>query len=82
MGFNMIAPSGTMASFDVAFDYYHHENYLQYSVMHQLCSYEWRGDDWTIEMQKIKNFDIEEEELYYPDIQGEGWIEGEDIYDI
>lgn len=82
MGFDMIAPSGTMASFDVAFDYYHHDNYLQYSVMNQLCSYEWRGDDWTIEMQKIKNFDIEEEELYYPDIKAEGWVEGEDIYDI
>ena len=75
-------PSGVMAHTLQSEGYFYTENYCKFSQVTQASTYEWRGSTYEDKSVMSKTFNIEERELYYPDIKGEGWTQGEDIFDI
>ena len=82
LGNNLGIPSGVYADINRTEDFYYTEDYCRYMNSRQVMTYDWRGSTYVDDSIMSKSFDIEPKELYYPDIKGEGWTEGEDIFDI
>ena len=82
LGNNLGIPSGVYADINRTEDFYYTEDYCRYMNSRQIMTYDWRGSTYVDDSITSKSFDIEPKELYYPDIKGEGWTEGEDIFDI
>ena len=82
MGFNMIAPSGVYADIEMKIEEYYSEGYMKHFYRNQVCSYDWRENSYVLTSNKHSSYDIEPQDLYYPDIEAEGWTKGEDIFDI
>ena len=77
-----IPASGGLCNIAMDDEYYYYNNYCRYYNFSQIASYKWRGDSYVYSQMGWRSYDIEEKELYYPDIKAEGWTEGEDIFDI
>lgn len=75
-------PSGVMASTYQKEGLFYKDNYCKFTQLEMASTYDWRGSTYVDKLVNTKTYNIEERELYYPDIKGEGWTQGEDIFDI
>lgn len=79
---NMDLPSGVYANISRDETFYYTENYCRSFNVDYHLAYDWRGSHYASESSIARSYDIERKELYYPDIESEGWARGEDIFDI
>lgn len=75
-------PSGIVAHSTQEEGYYYDGNYCKLSTFVQQSIFDWRDSHYVDRSEIQRTYNINTGSLYYPDIKGEGWSEGEDIFDI
>ena len=75
-------PSGIYADINDDQYYYYYDNYCRYVGSEQEVYYDWRGNSYVMQESYHKIYDIEKKDVRIPDIDAEGWVKGEDIFDI